>query len=685
MRYELKKVFGNRYLLMLLFAVVIVNAWLFYGHCTEAPMGFTLRQVQEKFPWTVEALETEPSRLRERMDTVTDYRDDSLLTGNLLKEVRLNRAILQRKEETAGYGDYLAGLLAEMQYKLEYGLLGDDDRFAVRSMESAMEAYGRLRSLIVEEGAFAGVEVLLDWQTSDVLLLLFVFVGALLLLTEERRSGLMVLLRPMKKGGILLFLRKAGAMAVVLLLGFLLIYGANLFLCGVLLGFGNLQAPIQSVYGMQGCPEPLTVLGFLLEFLGHKLLWACAVTALSFLICAGTDRPAWAVGGIAAVFALSLGMENSNSLWLRALSLTGSSHTEQLFTGCIYLNFFGTPLRQSHAVPMLHLVLLMGSFLGGMALFVKLPAVTTAKGGCISIPSPHGHTRLLAHEGWKILGMQGGLLVLAVLLLVQLLAYGDATVHPSEWETYYRSYSDILSGFPSGEKDTFLSTEADRFRELQEQIQAYYTQAGEDAVLAEHLTRELQQKLRPLEAFAYAEAQYRSLRPGQSYIYSTGYRELFSAKGIRADLMNTAKLVFALILTFSGVFAVEWETRVTVLQTTAGASRRILRRKLFVSVGLVLVAMLIAYLPQYLVVYQSYGLPQLGAQANSLSILASVPGGISIRGLLSLVAGIRLFVAAIATAVIFGISHKTKHTVLTMLICLGLLLLPLIVTIICIQ
>ena len=49
MRYELRKILGNPSLCLLLSAVVIINALMFFARCTDASDGFTMKQMQTKF------------------------------------------------------------------------------------------------------------------------------------------------------------------------------------------------------------------------------------------------------------------------------------------------------------------------------------------------------------------------------------------------------------------------------------------------------------------------------------------------------------------------------------------------------------------------------------------------------------------------------------------------------------
>lgn len=88
-----------------------------------------------------------------------------------------------------------------------------------------------------------GVEVLLDWRLTDLLLLLFAAVSGLVLLTGERSAGLMVLLRPTRRGHGALYWRKGAAMLATVLAGVVLLYGANLAVSAAVSGWATRRAP----------------------------------------------------------------------------------------------------------------------------------------------------------------------------------------------------------------------------------------------------------------------------------------------------------------------------------------------------------------------------------------------------------------------------------------------------------
>lgn len=681
MKYEIKKILSQRYVVLLLAAAVLLNGWLFYRHCVDDSDGYTMQQIREKYSMTREALLAEREQLTERAESGGAFYDDNLLTGNIADERALDKAVLERMDEAAGYADYLDGLQETFAMQINSGMFGAEGSFSVRSLRKSQAIYEGLAWITPAISFSGGIEALSNWSLTDLFFILFGCTAALLLLTLEQQNGLLTLLRPLKKGHTSLFTQKFAAATVLTLLGFALTYGVNFAVSGCVNGYGTLDRPIQSVYGFQSCPYPMTVFGYLISFAGRKLLWGWSVCALFVLLSSLTGRTMLVMLSAAAVVATALLLGSSDRLWLRALSLTEAVDMKPPLQQCLFLNLFGRPVRQATVSLLFPVLLLVGSFGVGAMVFCKKTAIPSKKRSIFTKGSRlHRHTCLFLHEGWKIGFMNGAVLLLVLLATVQFFTYRDFAAPKSEWESYYHYYSERLSGIPSAASEEYIEAEERRLAEISAQIADYYARYEESMAAA--LTESLQAELRPMQAFEAARAQYESLSAGQSYVYRSGYDRLFGTEGIRDDLANTMKLLFVLILVLSPTFAIEHETKLVVLQTTAGAQKRVRRRKLLLTAVVLLAAMTLAYLPQYLAIERVYGLPELGAAASSLTQFAFLPLQWSIRGVLFAIAGFRMILAAAAVGIVLFLSARAKSTIPTMLIGIGVLLLPLAVLLI---
>ena len=263
-------------------------------------------------------------------------------------------------------------------------------------------------------------------------------------------------------------------------------------------------------------------------------------------------------------------------------------------------------------------------------------------------------------------------------IVVQVFSYGNFSAPINENERIYFSYSEKLSGSPSPEKDMFLAEEEEHFNVLRKKLEHYLEITGNDEMLVGLLAGDIIIELRKEEAFREAKAQYEGLEDGQEYIYKTGYERLYQSTGIQDDIINLAKLMFFLIIALAGTFSIEQETGVAVLQVAAGKTKAVARKKLIHAGCVLLLALMIAYLPQYIAVANAYGIPQVTAQANSLSIFSKLSYRWHIWEIILVQNFIRLALGFFAAAVILLLSRKTGSLISTLLLSMGILLIPII-------
>lgn len=675
MRGELRKVLCTRWSAALLAALVALNGVLFYRYCTQ-PQGdedYTLPQLRAAYARSDAELQADYDAQWARLDAAEPLTDE--VYDEIYLAMSLDEAVLTQRETVRSYPDYVRSLREEAEAKQRSGFFGAPDSFAGRSLRRAAAHYAHLEVLAPEPSFSGGITVLTDWRVTDGICAAGGAMAGLLLLTGEQAAGLLCLVRPTKNGRGALFRRKFAAMVAELAGLFVLTYGGNLAISAAVLGLGDLRRPVQAAIGLQGCPLPLTAGEYLLCVFAGKLLWLLAAETVFFLLCACTDRAALALGSGFAVGALGLAMQKVPVLWLQSLSLTRLALMDAFLKDCVYLNLFGLPVSRFPAALVFCAAVTAGGYAAGRAVFCRKSAVPSVKNRAARLPLPSGaHTGPLRHEGYKLL-VRGGLgAALVCLLAVQIVSTRAVKPPSSEREMYYRSYSERLSGPPTAEKDAFLDAENERFAALHAQLEQAAAQAGGDTFLLEQLTADTERQLRPEDTFREAEAQYRALLPGQSYVYASGYERLFGPVGARETLAYMGLLVFALLLGLSQTMAGETESGVDVLIRTAGAQRAVLRRKLLLCALLLPAALAAAYLPRLIAVAYRYSLPLLTAPAAGLPIFRRMPPWLPLWGVLALAALARLAAAAAAGAGILALSTRTKSTVYTLLIGCAVLL-----------
>lgn len=675
MKYELKKLLANQFAVLLCIGLILANAFYFYHYALDDSDGYSQRQVKEKYEQRINLAE-EMSEL-EQILAQTDLEstaDDALITGDAFTELALDREVFRQITDASEYGKYLDNKITEIRARLNAGLLGSDGSFAYRAHEEVAKRYQALEGLRVEPSFYGHIEVLTTGEVTDLFLFTCILIGGLLLFSDDRHSGILLLLRPTVRGKGNLYFRKLFALLLFSSTVLLLFYSANILLCAMLFGFENLSLPIQGVPGFLSCPFPYTVFGFLLRAALEKLLWVWELSSLVALLCTCTNSPVGASALCMGAGLVSFLLGAQSNLWLQSLSLIKQRAVSDRYQQCMMLNFFGKPMAEPTAFLIIGAAIFAGSVAVGLVCFVKRDAVVSLRRRRIDLPIGN-HTNLFRHESYKLLIGQKGILCLIALCLLQWSIYKNTVLPRSSHEYYLSQYSQILNGAVSEEKAAFLSAEAQRFEDIHTKIDNYYAHS-QDPVITDYLTADLKIELQAEKAFETAKLQYDSLSPGQSYVHPTGYNYLFGRDGIAGDLKSLLLLEIFLILSLSGIFVREHETSVFVLQTTIGATQRVARKKVLLSLLFALILTVVSFLPQILLVSWQYGIPERTATANSLRIFSDLSGSFRIWHIFLMSWAARISVAALSVGMIHLFSKKAGTLTISILSSAAVLILP---------
>lgn len=657
MTWELRKIGGSGRLCLLLLLAVLCNGVLFALHAAGDADGYTvsaLRQAmaQKDLPGYEERLWQE---LEQAAYTGTRSEYDALR-----RELYAADAALARVRQAEEYPSFRAGLAAESRLKLRMGLF---DGFAARSLERGAAVYESLADVTPRAAFLGGAEVLLSFHLTDALALLF-----------PLAAGLVNLTRPTRFGRSRVYGRKLAAAATLSTVGFVLLYGINALIAGLLYGFAELDAPVQSLYGFAACPYRMTVGGLLALSAGMKFLWLLCCTALIFLLCARASNAAAAVGCAALCGGIAALMAGSTQLWLRNLSLWQLADGQALCREAVYLNLLGSPSDRVLCGAIFLLVLALAAGIVGAALYAQTPGSSGKRVTFTwSLPRPR-HTCLAGHELYKALISRCGLWILLAFFAVIALLYGRFTPERSEFEVYYRNYSEFLSGAPSQEKDAYLASEQARFDELNEQL-VELGRRYPDSLTFDREAEPIRNQLHAEDAFHMAQNQYRALRPGQVYLYQTGYQRLLGADALRQDVLELGGAFLAVVLLLFGSFAGERESGVDALLTASPRRKSVVRWKCAIAGGYVLLLTLVLWLPGLLTVQRAYGPLDMAAQANSVQCLSILSDGWTVGGVVLLLLASRLLLLAAAAAAVMLLSRRCAM-VPALLLSLLLLLLP---------
>lgn len=667
MSWELRKLGGSARLCLMLLAVCC-NALLFALYATGDRGGYTMPQLRE----TMERadLADYAAELEEELMQVLDH-GSWVDYAAIADELDVVDAAMERVQQAEDYPAFRAGLVSEAQLKLRLGMF---EGFSARSLQRGVVAYEALAAVEPQPVFLGGAELLLSFRLTDALALLFPLMAGLTLLTHERGAGLVNLTRPTRYGRVRLYGRKLAAAVVLSTVGFVLLYGANVLLAGSLYGFSGFDAPAQSLYGFAACPYRLTVGQLLALTAGLKYLWLLCCTVVVLLLCVCWGNTPMVVGCAAVCGGVGALMASGSRLWLRNLSLWQLADGQALCREAVYLNLLGRPADRVLCGVGFLLLLTLAAAAGAAALYARTPGGVGLRLPALrTLPRPR-HTRLAGHELYKALLPRCGAWLLLAFFAVIVLRYSGFTAERSEFEFYYRNYSEVLSGTPGPEKDAWLEAEQARFDELNQQLVELAIQYPNPDTFSRE-AEEIENQLRASEAFQVVRLQYEQLGPGQVYLYQSGYQQLLGGDALRQDVLELGGAFLALTLLLSGSFAGERESGVAILLRAAPRRRAAALWKLLIAGGYVLLLALGLWLPGLVTVQGAYGALDMAAQANSVQCISTLSDVWTVGGVvLALLLG-RLLLLLVAAAVVMGLSRRCG-TIPALLLALLLLLLP---------
>ncbi|MDO4811014.1 MAG: hypothetical protein Q3985_03620 [Eubacteriales bacterium] len=661
MKFEIQKLYGNRWVLCLFSIIIILNGLLFRQHCLTYNDEYTLQQVAKAYVFR-DSLDIKLNELEACINGAGNIYEE-MISDNIYTEYELLKETAQRVEQATNYSDYIQKLQNENNAKMDLRLF-EENTFEYKSVLKSLSTYQKMEALTLPVAFSGGIERLSDFAITDIFLLLFGCTPAFLIVASEFNSGQILLLRPTKNGRLVLFLRKYGAVVLCILVGAMTLYGTNVLLAKHQLGLMNLSWPVQSVFGFQACPYRLSIREYLLAFFGIKLLWALMFTSLFFAFCAICRRYTNVFVVMVAFIGISGFLQNTPSLWLRTIHLLTGLKTHGLFDSCVFLNFFNIPLPRA-VVQSMEMLFATFVFQGtGAITFCKRSSAPSKRNDLICLHRPSlKSTRLLRHEFYKAFITNGALVLLVGFALLQTILYQNYPVRQDRYEYYYHYYSQILSGSPSAQKDDYIKETSARFEEAHQQLSELLSTLPENGIISPQVQK-LQAELQREFSFQMAQLQYSGLKDNMRYVYKSGYEQLWGNEGLCDDLLDTVKLSLILSILLSAIFSADTYYGIDKLQCSAGMKQRVFLYKSIVASTILIVAAIIAYAPQYVAIAVGYGYPELLAPARSLDIFFNINEMWSLQSMLHL-RGLAQFLVATSIAAIVICTSRRKTNPMT--------------------
>lgn len=565
--------------------------------------------------------------------------EEQLLGYQLSEEQQLTLTYYKQElEERENYPLFLDNL---KKYVAGSSILFSSKSFLAKNASKELEDYKPMDNIRITDAPSLGINQYCTVTWADYMLIVFGVFLCLYFITREKEMELLPLMKCTKGGFRFLFVRRLLVVFLVLLLLYLIGHIGKLLVCRSLYGFGDLSRSVQSVYGLQNSVLTCNVGVFLVLTTIAKACAVLVVIAVMFMVCSGFRRlvPTCAVmlSVIIAETVFYLLIPKASVLaGLKYINIIALLDAKTWVGNYLNLNFFTVPINRL-PLSMLFVVLVIG---GGVVMaWVSFAKRVLKEPRCFKKlfhkrrkpkPAKASLHSLFFWENYKLLRLQGGIVVFFILVTISVLSYRPDSMFFSDLdEEYYKMYHEQLAGRLTPDKEELIAKEKAEY----DKVINDYNINVDNMVQQMFLDELVMAKLQGYDAFQriYEIYEYIKEQDTREFVYDTAYSYLFTEKGKKQGLLLMGGLLLTVLIAFSGIVVNEKVKGMNgMLAATPKGRRKVNQTKIAGSICLYTIAYLIIYLPRIFALEKVYGFAGLNAPADSLMFLSWIPDGISV-------------------------------------------------------
>ena len=671
---ELKKLFSGKVFLLIIAAVIALNAYLMFrtansGEAVSADyqkIYNVLDEItdEEKLDWLDEQLSDFSQAPQYKWTAMAELRDecDSVLT----------------------YEDFLESIDSQAKSMTSISIFAKPDTFNYRSILKTPPAYKNVKDVVPVFDRSKGITLATDNSFTDILCGFIVLFAVLSIMLYDREQGMSGLLFSMRRGRGYLIMTKLGALAVTLFGAVVLLYAENLLLGAYLYGLGDLSRPIQSLSGFIGCNLKINVWQYLILHVLFKFIAVFCIGAVLSLIAVNTKNTVSFYGITAAVLITEGGLYvliHPLSIYsiFRYINLVAFTKVNDIFCNYKNINFFEYPVPLiPTSTAALFLITGVCGFLSAYLYARKRNLEFKRIGFRLSLGKGKAVHSQMWYTLYKSLILQKGTLVIAVFLAVSVFMSQSFVKKYDQQDVYYEYYTDKAEGAVTADTITFFEDEKARFADLQAQLDELNEKEPQNYTAQNELSKQLAPKM----GFdpAYERLQQIKNFDGAYMFYDTGYKRAFGKAGYDDDMKYALAAVLLLVFLVSPLIANDNKYKMNfIISSTTSGKRSYLRRNVLAVAIYGLLAALLWIVPYSVTIVQYYGYGGLSGSIRSITDFTSFPVNMKVWQYLLLVAVLRTLFVILSALVMLWVSSRCRNTTAAVLINFAIFALPIII------
>lgn len=614
------------------------------------------------------------------------------------RDIFLIQVIKNQLESIEQFLTEINGMAAKAEEMLSVSIFYQKDSFSNRNILKTVEDFKALRNLPLELGLEEGLKTATSFWSTDLCLIVLLFLLCTILFQSEREDGLSPLIRTTRKGKSTTAGAKLFVLMVLTVLLALLYYGFILLIANGLFGFGDLNRHIQSMHAFSRTVEPMTVkqylfLYFILKVAVNLFVALLLASIIVFLHHSSRIYMALALllGGSYALY--SLIHPNSYLNVFKYINIAAFYDTFYLLADYRNMNMFGFPFRKDTLTYLVGGALLLVLSVLCCWLLVSYRTVTSKASGIRWLEALKAysfklrrHNNLFQHEWYKLLITGKSILII---ILACFIAYQHIEKEERRFDKdsiIYNRYVSQLDGELNEEKLNFLIKEREKFTLLPEHF-AYWN----DKYVSEQIdlqTYNLEKA--KIEEFAKQEEIFQYVEKQRDYLLQLHkdqgihgrFVNVISSDALfnrpKTDLLEGILYIIFLIVGLSPLFSLDYKNgMVSLLQSTHHGRWSLFAIKHLIAYLYGIFLLYIFQFPKFYNLIQQYPAIHWKAPIQSVEILGHVDLNVNVLEYVVLIGALQTLGIILLIHIALFIAVLVKKQALMLLTTTAVIMLPL--------
>ena len=592
--------------------------------------------------------------------------------------------MLELSKECKNYPEYLNSIKEQTKNMSAVSIWGDSDTFSYRNIQKTPHAYESLSAEPLPLAPSFGLENTFTSPMTDLMGIFLVFLCVCGIILKDREQGMTPLLSSMTNGRASLILNKLAATAVFASAIAVLLFGENIFIGGALYGLGDLQRPIQSVFGFYQCNLAVSVGEFLALFFILKIASYLLFAMLFSLICtvAQNNLMIYGVsGGVCMAAFLCYKFVPANSVFqlLHYWNPVKFTQTDEIFKTYQNVNLFGYPVSLKITAVLIIAAGIMLMISGCVFAVERLRNVQYKSVRFNTLRNKkfrvHGCFYYICHR--SLILNKGIVLVLAAIFATAMLSASFSRQYNND-DIYYENFTTELNGQVNSETLNFLKEKEEKYTETEKEIEKLQASGNVNTYKLNLLYNELNDRVAFNRLSKRVEAIQANGNRGEIF-YDTGYERLFGYDGNNEKIIMILFAMIFLVLLLSPIAATDRKTdMLKVIFSTKYGKKGYYKNLLLYSTLCGAFAALLFLLPYTFNILKRYGTQGLSTPIQSIQWFSNLSMTFSVGGFIMLFLSLHIIGSLVSAAFISVISSLCKSRTTAYIVNIALFVVPLI-------